>query len=160
MRQTVMRGFLEALKGQRSTSQMTAFLVDGKLITDKKQIREMWADHFEALGTPSVSVRYDNDFLTHVKLQLQGTIYRPDSFVLMLRYCVNLKAIRYESTSLNRIVADKSHLVTVALLPASKISLTLSCRPFQSFAMLEGGGGGGGSEARMPKLKVNINRLK
>ena len=38
-----------------------------------------------------------------LKLQLHGTIYRPDSFVLMLRYCVNLKAIRYESTSLNRI---------------------------------------------------------
>ena len=38
-----------------------------------------------------------------------------DSFVLMLRYCVNLKAIRYESTSLNRIVADKSHRVIVAL---------------------------------------------
>ena len=30
---------------------MTAFLVDGKLITDKKQIREMWAGHFKALGT-------------------------------------------------------------------------------------------------------------
>ena len=26
----------------------------------------MRADHFEALGTPSVSVRYDNDFLTRV----------------------------------------------------------------------------------------------
>ena len=38
----------------------------------------------------------------------------PDSFVLMLRYCANLKAIRYESTSLNRIVADKSHRVIVA----------------------------------------------
>ena len=32
------------LKGQRSSSQMSSFLVDGKLITDKKQIREMWAD--------------------------------------------------------------------------------------------------------------------
>ena len=49
------------------------------------------------------------------RLKLHGTIYRPDSFVLMLRYCVNLKAIRYESTSLNRIVADKSHRVIVAL---------------------------------------------
>ena len=49
-----------------------------------------------------------------LKLQLHGTIYRPDSFVLMLRYCVNLKAIRYESTSLNRIVADKSHRVIAA----------------------------------------------
>ena len=55
--------------------------------------------------------------LTHVgfRLRLYGAIYRPDSFVLMLRYCANLKAIRYESTSLNRIVAVKSHRVIVAL---------------------------------------------
>ena len=49
------------------------------------------------------------------RLQLHDAIYRPDSFVLMLHYCVNLKAIRYESTSLNRIVADKSHRVIVAI---------------------------------------------
>ena len=49
-----------------------------------------------------------------VRLQLHGAIYRPDSFILMLRNCANLKAIRYESTSLNRIVADKSHRVIVA----------------------------------------------
>ena len=49
-----------------------------------------------------------------LRLQLHGAINRPDSFVLMLRYCANLKAIRYESTSLNRIVADKSHRVIVA----------------------------------------------
>ena len=48
-----------------------------------------------------------------LRLQLHGTIYRSDSFVLMQRYCTNLKAIRYESTSLNRIVADKSHGVIV-----------------------------------------------
>ena len=49
-------------------------------------------------------------FAVHVflRLQLHGVIYRPDSFVLMVRYCANLKAIRYESTSFNRIVADKS----------------------------------------------------
>ena len=49
-----------------------------------------------------------------VRLQLHGAIYRPYSFVLMLRYWANLKAIRYESTSLNKIVADKSHRVIVA----------------------------------------------
>ena len=43
---------------------------------------------------------------TCIMLQLHGVIYRPDSFVLMLRYCVNLKAIRHESTNLNRIIAD------------------------------------------------------
>ena len=54
--------------------------------------------------------------LIRLRLQLHGALYRPDSFVLMLCYCANLKAIRYESTSLNRIVADKSHSVIVALL--------------------------------------------
>ena len=48
-----------------------------------------------------------------LRLYLHGAIYRPNSFVLMLRYCVNLKAIRYESTSLNRIIADKLHGVIV-----------------------------------------------
>ena len=43
----------------------------------------------------------------HLRLQLHGTIYRSDSFVLMLCYCANLKAVKYESTTLNRIVADK-----------------------------------------------------
>ena len=55
------------------------------------------------------------DSIQALRLQLHGATYRPDSFVLMLRYCANLKAIRYESTSLNRIVADKSHRVIVAL---------------------------------------------
>ena len=50
-----------------------------------------------------------------LRLQLHDAIYRPDSSVLILRHCVNLKAIRYESTSLNRIVADKSHRVIIAL---------------------------------------------
>ena len=54
------------------------------------------------------------DLRIKLKLQLHVAIYRPDSFVLMLRYCANLKAIRHESTSLNRIVADKSHRVFVA----------------------------------------------
>ena len=49
-----------------------------------------------------------------IRLQLHGAIYRADSFVLMLRYYGKLKVIRYESTSLNSIVADKSHHVIVA----------------------------------------------
>ena len=57
------------------------------------------------------AIRYE---LNSVRLQLHGALYRPDSFVMMLRYCSKLKAIRYESTNLNRIVADKSHRVTVA----------------------------------------------
>ena len=48
-----------------------------------------------------------------VRLQLHGAIYCPDSFVLVLRYTANLKAIRHESTSLYRIVAYKSYRVIV-----------------------------------------------
>ena len=44
--------FWKVLKGQKSSSQMSAFLVNGSLITDINEIRNMWADHFEALGTP------------------------------------------------------------------------------------------------------------
>ena len=53
-------------------------------------------------------------FIRNIRLQLHGVIYRPDSFVLMLRYCANLKAVRHESTTLNGIVADKWHRVIVA----------------------------------------------
>ena len=49
-----------------------------------------------------------------IRLHLHDAIYCPDSFVLMLRYCANLKAIRYKSTSFNRIVADKLHRVIAA----------------------------------------------
>ena len=66
-----------------------------------------------------------------VRLQLQGAIYRPDSFALMPRYCANLKAIRYESTSLNRIVADKSHRVNVALKGVFLLYLLLSIKHFE-----------------------------
>ena len=45
---------------------MAVFLIDRKIITDKKQILDMWADHFEALDTPSVSARYDNDFFARI----------------------------------------------------------------------------------------------
>ena len=41
-------------------------------------------------------------------------IYRPDSLVLTLYYHKNLNKIKYQSTSFNRIVADKSRRVIVA----------------------------------------------
>ena len=38
-----------------------------------------------------------------MRLQLHDASHRPDSLVLMLHYCANLKATRYKSTSFNRI---------------------------------------------------------
>ena len=49
-----------------------------------------------------------------IRLHLHDAIHRPDSFVLMLRHCANLKAIRYKSKGFNRIVADKLHYVIAA----------------------------------------------
>ena len=52
--------FWKLLKGQRCSSQMSAFLVAGKMITDKGEIHDMWADHFEALGTPLAGIGFDD----------------------------------------------------------------------------------------------------
>ena len=38
----------------------------GNLLTDRNLIRDMWADHFEALGTPSKNEYFDNAFLNRV----------------------------------------------------------------------------------------------
>ena len=74
---------------------MAALLIDEKLITDKKQILDMWADHFEALGTPSVSARYDNDFCTCIATSVKdiltsciedpsGVLHEPFQYVFAL----------------------------------------------------------------------------
>ena len=94
--------FWKLLKGQRSSSQMSSFLVDGKLITDKKQIREMWADHFKELGTPSENTQLDSDFLTRVTTNVQeiftsctddpsGVLSGPLQYEEVARVCSQLK---------------------------------------------------------------------
>ena len=54
--------FWKFLKGQRFTTQMNAFLTDGKLITDKNDIHDRWVYHFEDLGKPSVNPSFDQEF--------------------------------------------------------------------------------------------------
>ena len=67
---------------------MSAFLVNRKLITDKNKILEMLADHFEALGTPSDCVAFNNVFFSRVSEKLKAFT----RLVLMttLEYYVNL----------------------------------------------------------------------
>ena len=73
--------FWKLVKGQRSSSQMSAFLVNGALITEENDIRDMWADHFEALGIPTVSLNFDNEFAnsisTHILNIFQNYINDP-----------------------------------------------------------------------------------
>ena len=57
--------FWKLLKGQNSFFKMSAFLVNGNLLTDRNLILDMWVDHFEALGTPE-NEYFDNAFLNRV----------------------------------------------------------------------------------------------
>ena len=81
---------------------MSAFLVDGKMITDKGEICDMWADHFEALGTPSVGMGFDDNFCTritnHVKEMFEicvkdpsGVLNEPLVYEEEARVCSRLK---------------------------------------------------------------------
>ena len=86
--------FWRLLKGQRCSSQMSAFLVNGELITDNNKIRNMWADHFKALGTLSSNTNYDNNFFdkvtTSVKEIFESCIRDP-SYEEVVKVCSNLK---------------------------------------------------------------------
>ena len=94
--------FWKLIKGQRFTSQMSAFLVDGNILTDKNKIREMWADHFESLGTPSDSSNFDNGFCHRVTTRVQeifktciedpsGALCEPLEYEEVAHVCSRLK---------------------------------------------------------------------
>ena len=94
--------FWKLLKGQRSSSQMSAFLVKDKLIMDKNLIREMWVNHFEALGTPSNSQNFDSNFLARVTASVEDifkicsedparALCTPLEYEKVSRVCSNLK---------------------------------------------------------------------
>ena len=51
---------------------MNAFLIDGKWIIDKNDIRDMWANHFEDLGKPSVSPCFDHEFSDRVAIRVRN----------------------------------------------------------------------------------------
>ena len=94
--------FWKLLKGQRSSSQMSAFFVKDKLITDKNLIREMWVSHYETLGTPSNSENFDSNFLARVTAGLEdifkicsedpaGAMCTPLEYGEVACVCSNLK---------------------------------------------------------------------
>ena len=94
--------FWKLLKGQRSSSRMSAFLVEDKLIMDRNLIREMWVNHFEALGTPSNSENFDSNFLARVTASvedifklcsedLSGALCAPLEYEEVARVCSSLK---------------------------------------------------------------------
>ena len=81
---------------------MSAFFVDGDLLTDKKAIRAMWADHFEAVGTPSEIATFDKGFFTKVTDSVRevfstfvndpnGILCEPLEYEEVARVCYTLK---------------------------------------------------------------------
>ena len=60
---------------------MSTFLVNRALKTDEKDRCDIWADHFEALGTPTVILNFDNksaDLIsTHIQNIFQNCINDP-----------------------------------------------------------------------------------
>ena len=81
---------------------MNAFLIDGKWITDKIDIRDMWANHFEDLGKPSVSPCFDHEFSDRGATRVRnifascqnepsGTLNEPLQYQDVFKVCSKLK---------------------------------------------------------------------
>ena len=49
--------------------------MNGELLTDKNKIRDMWADHFEALGSPSETETFDKDFFNKVSDSVRESLF-------------------------------------------------------------------------------------
>ena len=82
---------------------MNAFLTDGKWITYKDDICDMWANHFEDLDKPSVSPCFYHEFsdrvATHVgnifascQNELPGTLNEPLQYQEVFNVCSKLKS--------------------------------------------------------------------
>ena len=82
---------------------MSAFLVDGKMITDKEEIRDMWADHFEALVTPLAGMGFDDNFCARITNRVKeifeicvenpsGVLNEPLIYEEVARVCSRLKS--------------------------------------------------------------------
>ena len=94
--------FWRLLRAQRFSSQTSAFLVNGRLITNENDIRDMLADHFETLGTPTFNLNFDNEFAdlisTHVQIIFQNctsastvTLSEPLTYEEVASVCSNPK---------------------------------------------------------------------
>ena len=115
--------FWKLLKGQRSSSQMSAFLVNGAFITEENDIRDMWEDHFEVLGTPTVSLNFDNEFANSISTHIQnifqncindptGALNEPLTYEEVAGVCSSLKP-GVSGVSLDYVVGWLKNHVTV-----------------------------------------------
>ena len=87
--------FWKLIKSQRSSSQMSTFVVNGELLTDKSKIPDMWADHFEALGSPSETETFDKDFFDKGSNIVRESLFSflTDPIVPQLSKCLKFEAV-------------------------------------------------------------------
>ena len=78
--------------------------------------KQVYAFHNEHTGMSGTSDILKGIFKVWHRLGLYDEISLTDSFIFTLCDCVDFKAIGYESTSFNRIIANKSYCVTPAIL--------------------------------------------
>ena len=94
--------FCKLLKAHRSSSQMSAFLVNGAFTTEENDIRDMWADQLEAFGTPTASLNFDTEFANSISTHIQnifqncindptGALNEPLIYEEVAGVCLNLK---------------------------------------------------------------------
>ena len=107
--------FRRLLRAQHSSSQISAFLVNGRLIMNENYIRDMWADHFEALGTHTVNLNFDDEFADYISTHVQtifqnctsdstGALSGPLTYEEVATICSNLK------TGVSGVLLDYEHI--------------------------------------------------
>ena len=103
MPQILMKIILETFKRSTIFILNGQLLANDNLLTDKNLIREMWADHFESLDTPSENAHFDNGFLDTVVRAVEGifisftndctgALSQPFGYEEVAHICTNLKA--------------------------------------------------------------------
>ena len=91
--------------------------MEGMLITDKNKIHKMWASHFESLGQPSDSSRFDSNFLQRVNdsvrdivmsctdnINLTGMLNEPSTCEEIVKVCSKL------ISGVSGVVIDYEHI--------------------------------------------------
>ena len=120
---------------------MSAFVVNGELLTDKNKIRDMWADHFEALGSPSETETFDKDFFIKVGDSIRdplfsfftdpsGVLSEPLEYEEIVHVCFTLKL------GVSGIEIDYEH-IWFAGLPFWKLLFQLYQTFFNNFSVCD-----------------------
>ena len=59
------------LKSNNAKCKTTCFLVNGEYINSEPDVLDMWANHFESLGQPTVEASFDEPFRLKVESAVQ-----------------------------------------------------------------------------------------